>query len=150
MGNIEIEGLILTPLKKIFHRQGDIYHAMKKSDEGFLGFSEAYFSNIHYGETKSWKKHLKMTLNLIVPIGEIKFVFFDDRTESKTKNRFFEISLSINNYYRITLPPNIWMAFKGIGKSTNLLLNIANLEHDPFEIERKELNDIPFKWSRND
>lgn len=147
MGVGEIDGVILTPLKKIQHEQGDIYHGMKKSDPGFSGFSEAYFSTILFGEIKSWKKHLKMTLNLVVPVGEIRFILYDEREESSTKYIFFEITLSLNNFYRLTVPPNIWVAFQGIGKSTNLLLNIANLEHDPLEIERKELNNIPYsKW----
>lgn len=145
MDHSEIEGLMVTPLNKIHHAQGDVYHGMKKSDPGFLNFSEAYFSTVNYREIKSWKKHLKMTLNLVVPVGEIRFVFFDDRKGSITRNKFFEISLSINNYFRLTVPPDVWMAFQGIGKSTNLLLNIANLEHDPSEIERRDLNDIHYK-----
>ena len=51
MDNISIEGVILTDLKVIHHPQGDIYHVMKKSDEGFKGYGEAYFSTIKKNET---------------------------------------------------------------------------------------------------
>ena len=51
MGEIDIEGVIVTPLKTIFHPKGDIYHGIKKDDNGYLGFGEAYFSTIKYGET---------------------------------------------------------------------------------------------------
>ena len=84
-----MDGVILTPLKQIPHQKGDIFHAMKKSDIGFDGFGEAYFSTINKGEIKGWKKHTKMTLNLIVPVGEIEFVLFDNRENSQTYNKFF-------------------------------------------------------------
>ena len=39
------------------------------------------------------------------------------------------------------------MAFAGVGEDLNLLLNVANLEHDPLEIERKEsLDAINYRW----
>jgi len=146
MGKTIVNGVILTPLKKIFHPQGDVFHGMKKSDQGFNNFGEAYFSTINFSSIKPWKKHLRMTLNLIVPVGEVRFVIYDDREESSTYNNFMEIFLSIDNYFRLTVPPNVWMAFEGIGKELNLLLNIADIEHDPNEIKRVELTEIPYKW----
>ena len=140
-----ISGIILTPLKQIFHPQGDVFHAMKKSDDGFAGFGEAYFSTIAKGEIKAWKKHTEMTLNLIVPVGKIRFVAYDDRENSATKGVFNEFILSLKNYARLTVPPHIWLAFKGIDEK-NLLLNIANLEHNPNEIVRKNLEEICFCW----
>ena len=37
-----VEGLIVTPLKRIFHPQGDIFHALKRSEGTFETFGEAY------------------------------------------------------------------------------------------------------------
>jgi dTDP-4-dehydrorhamnose 3,5-epimerase len=147
MDEITIDGVILTPLKQIQHPKGDVFHAMKKSDSGFSGFGEAYFSTINYNDTKPWKKHLKMVLNFVVPIGEIRFVIYDDRENSKTYNSFFDITLGTQNYQRITIPAGLWVAFFGAGKDYNLLLNLANLEHDPLEVDRKDdLNDIRYSW----
>jgi len=144
---ITIEGVLLTPLKRIYHPKGDIFHGMKKTDIGFMGFGEAYFSTINPKDTKPWKKHFKMTLNFVVPIGEIRFVIFDDREKSPTKNNFFDVILGENNYQRVTIPPGVWVAFNGIGGEYNLLLNLADLEHDPTEIVRKEnLLDIAYQW----
>ena len=142
-----IEGLILTPLKQITHPKGDIYHGMKQSDEGFSGFGEAYFSTIQKDEIKGWKKHTKMVLNLIVPLGEIEFVIFDDRKESSTFNKFFSVKLSQKNYKRLTVPIGVWMAFRGISSEINMLLNIASIEHDPLEASTKELNEIGYNWN---
>ena len=141
-----IDGVLLTPLRKIFHPQGDVFHGMKKSDAGYVDFGEAYFSTITQGEIKAWKKHLQMTLNLVVPVGKIRFILFDDRENSPTKGIFNEFILSLENYARLTIPPQIWMAFQGLDEQ-NLLLNIADLEHSPDEIERKTLSEINYSWS---
>ncbi len=148
MDTITIDGILLTELKRIPHRQGDIFHAIKKTDAGFMGFGEAYFSTIRFNEIKAWKKHSKMTLNLIVPVGRIKFVLYDDRQESRTKGLFYEVILSPENYKRLTVTPDIWMGFQGLDEGLSLLLNIANLEHDPDEIDRRDLYDpsIPYVW----
>jgi dTDP-4-dehydrorhamnose 3,5-epimerase len=147
MDKIAVAGVLLTPLKRIHHPKGDVFHGMKKSDAGFFGFGEAYFSTINNADTKPWKKHLEMTLNFVVPMGEIRFVIYDDRENSVTKNCFFDVTLGDNNYERITIPPGVWVAFKGVGPNYNLLLNLANMEHDPNEIERKEnLSDIVYLW----
>ena len=71
-----------------------MYHAIKKTDIGFLSFGEAYFSSVEYKLIKGWKKHKKMTLNFIVPIGKIKFVIHDSRTSSKSFGFYQEITLS--------------------------------------------------------
>lgn len=147
MEPMTIEGVLLTPLKQIFHPKGDVWHAMKCSDPGFSGFGEAYFSTIHHGDTKPWKKHLKMTLNFVVPVGSIRVVVFDDRAQSATRGNFFDVTLCHENYQRITIPAGLWVAFSGVGEGLNLLLNVANLEHDPQEIERKDcLDEIPYSW----
>ena len=76
-----MDGVNLTPLKQIHNPKGDIFHAMKKSDVGFNGFGEAYFSTINQDDIKGWKKHTQMTINLVVPFGEIEFVVYDENTK---------------------------------------------------------------------
>ena len=142
-----MEGVLLTPLKQIYHPKGDVFHGMKKSDPGFSGFGEAYFSTVHPGEVKPWKKHLRMTLNLVVPIGKIRFVMHDDRPDSPSKGQTLAVEIGPDNYQRLTVQPGIWMAFEGLDNGLNLLLNMADMEHDPEEVERAELDWIqyPFK-----
>ena len=148
MGTVVIPGMMLTPLKSITHPKGDVFHAMKSSDPGFTGFGEAYFSTIKPGDVKGWRKHLRMTLNLVVPVGEIWFVLQDGRVGSTAQHSFFDVSLSPKNYQRLTVPPGVWVGFKGLGSDLNLLLNLADLEHDPAESENIPLDRISFDWSR--
>ena len=135
-----MDGIILTPLKKIYHPKGDLFHAMKASDAGYEGFGEAYFSNVSHNEIKGWKQHTEMTLNLIVVLGEIRFVIYDERA-------FFNVTLSINNYQRLSVAPGLWVAFKGLSAS-NMLLNLASIEHMPSESNNMALDGFDYDWSK--
>ena len=141
-----LEGVSLTPLKIIPHPKGDIMHALKGSEPDFKGFGEAYFSTVNTGEIKGWKMHHRMVLNLVVPAGKIRFVLFDERPESESYGKTWEVIISAQNYQRLTVPPLVWMAFQGLGDETNLLLNIASIEHDPKEAEGRSIEEIDFKW----
>ena len=134
-----MDGVTLTPLKKITHPKGDIFHAMKASDDGFSGFGEAYFSTVNQGEVKGWKKHTEMTLNLVVVTGEIKFVVYDD-------NSFYSVKLSKNNYQRLTVEPGLWLAFKGVS-AENMLLNLASIEHNTNESENVDMYGFDYNWN---
>jgi dTDP-4-dehydrorhamnose 3,5-epimerase len=144
-----IDGVLLTPLKVIDVHGGDVLHGMKHRDPGYSGFGEAYFSTIEPGVIKAWKRHKKMTLNLIVPMGMVRFVIFDDRKNSKSYGKYQDVILSRSNYCRITVPPMVWMGFQGMGKNTSMLLNIADIEHVPEEADRKVINEIKYDWELN-
>jgi dTDP-4-dehydrorhamnose 3,5-epimerase len=144
-----IEGVIVSPLKVINVKGGNVLHAIKASDSEYRGFGEAYFSMIEKGIIKGWKRHKEMTLNLIVPIGAIRFVLFDSRDNSVTAGKYFEVDLSLEYYNRLTIPPMIWMGFQGLEEGFSMLLNIANIPHSKSEVEQKELNEIYFDWRSN-
>ena len=135
-----MDKIALTSLKKIDTGKGNVLHAIKRSDAGFAGFGEAYFSEVSKGEVKGWKKHRTMTLNLVVPIGEVQFVIFNE-----IDGTFCSHNLSISNYNRLTVGPGLWMAFKGI-QSHNMLLNIASIEHDPGEYDTLTIDQIDYDW----
>jgi dTDP-4-dehydrorhamnose 3,5-epimerase len=135
-----MDGVIVTPLKIIHHKKGDIYKIMKKSDKEFYGFGEAYFSTINQNDIKGWKKHKEMNSNLVVATGEIEFVIFNENTKE-----FFNIIISYDNYQRLTISAGLWMAFRGIGNH-NVLLNLSNIEHTPEESENINLKDINYNW----
>lgn len=148
-----IEGVLLTPLKQINHPKGDVFHAMKKDDHGYIDFGEAYFSSILGGLIKAWKCHSRMTLNLVCMIGKIHFVLFDGRENSPTYGKFMETTISPESpelYRRITIPPGVWMAFIGVAEGKSMLLNVADIPHDPTEQVNipAEESDIQFDFNK--
>ena len=140
MGSVSLNEICVTPLKRISVTGGDVLHAVKKSDTGYVDFGEAYFSLVEFGAIKAWKRHLQMTLNLVVPIGEVQFVLID------SVGLIREERIGEGHYARLTIPPGIWFGFQGVSKKTALLLNIADIEHSPDEVERKELDEVKYDW----
>jgi dTDP-4-dehydrorhamnose 3,5-epimerase len=141
-----IKDVLITKLDVIDTPGGSVMHGMKETSAGYTGFGEAYFSQVIKGAIKAWKRHREMTLNLIVPVGTIRFVLFDDREVSNTQ--FQEVIISKNNYCRLTVPPMIWMGFQGLSDDGSMLLNIANLEHNPHEVDKKNIEQIEFNWNK--
>ena len=143
-----IDGVIVTPLRQIFDERGKVMHMLREDSPLFSRFGEIYFSCTNPGAIKAWHLHKKMTLNYAVIYGEIKFVLFDDRPDSKTRGCVQELFLSPENYCLVTVPPLVWNGFKGVGDKTSIVANCATLPHDPNEIERKSHFDvsIPYDW----
>ena len=138
-----MDGVTLTPLKHIILEKGDVLHALKATEDTYFGFGEAYFSQIKYGLVKGWKRHNKMTLNLVVIHGKVKFVVYDE-----VNNRFEEVVLSPDsNYQRLTLAPGLWMAFQGICDGISTILDIIPNTHDPLEADNKDLSEIYYDFS---
>jgi len=131
----------MTQLKRIPTPGGDVLHALKSTEDAFQGFGEAYFSFVEPGAIKAWKQHLRMTMNLVVPVGSVRFVFHDSSTLS-----FREEIIGESNYQRLTVPPKIWFGFQGVATTPSLLLNLACIPHDPAEVKRKTLAEIQFNW----
>ena len=141
-----IDGVKITPLAVIPVPGGDVLHAMKSTDSGYVGFGEAYFSIIQTDVIKAWKRHKYMHLNLVVPVGEVKFVLFDDRKATEN-GEFQEIILSREDYFRLTVPPMVWFGFQGLAHEDSMLLNMANIAHLATEVDRKALDEISYDWS---
>ena len=133
-----IKGVTLSTLKVIEQDKGDIYHVLKKNEESYRDFGEAYFSSVQQTVFKGWKQHLQMTLNIVVPVGAIRFYFVQENSNSDLLETA-SVELSPLNYLRVTVQPGVWMGFKGVDQGLNLLLNIADIPHDPSEaISRTE------------
>lgn len=143
-----IEGVVITPLKQILDERGKVMHMLRSDADTFSGFGEVYFSCIYPGAIKGWHLHKRMTLNYAVPCGNIKFVLFDARPHSKTQGVLQEIFMGVDQYVLVTVPPNIWNGFKGVGSETAIVANCASIPHDPTEIERLNPFDpsIPYDW----
>ena len=144
-----IEGIQISPLKKHVDERGMLFHMMRKDFDIFKEFGEVYFSFTNPGIIKGWKKHLKMTQNFAVPIGEIKLVLFDGRKSSKSYRKINELKLSPENYQLVTIPPNIWYSFQATSKIPGMIANCTNIPHDPEETHSKELDspEIPYNWN---
>ncbi len=143
-----IQGVDFHPLKQIPDERGRVMQMLRRDDPWFERFGEIYFSVVYPGVVKGWHLHKVMTLNYAVIVGRIKLVLYDEREDSPTRGKLQEIFAGEDNYCLITVPPNVWNGFKGLGVEPAILANCATEPYDPSEIVRSDpfSDRIPYDW----
>ena len=81
-----------TDLKVIKTDGGNVLHGYLEKNLDRIDVKEVYFSTIKKSQFRGWKMHKKMTLNLIVPVGEVKVHLIKVGLKDKL-NKHFEILL---------------------------------------------------------
>ena len=144
-----ISGLEIFPVKKLENEKGKLFHVMRSDLPFFEKFGEVYISVTNPNVIKGWKFHEILRQNFVVPVGEVKFVFFDNRPDSPTKGSICELITGEDNYYLIKVPEQIWYGFKTISDKPSYIVNCATHPHDPAESKLIDLEDdlIPYKWN---
>ena len=135
-------GVLLTPLAQVAHPKGAIFHALKAGDDAFHGFGEAYFTQIVHAEVKGWKRHSRMVLNLVVPQGAVRFYVVDEARGTRWST---VLGGAPEQYARLTVPPGVWVAFRGLAPGSSLILNVASIAHDPAEASNCALDTWPLE-----
>jgi dTDP-4-dehydrorhamnose 3,5-epimerase len=146
----EIDGVIITELRQIGDERGAVLHMLRCDAPEFVRFGECYFSEVLPGATKAWKRHRAQTQNVAVPVGRIRLVIYDDRQGSSTRGQVQRLELGRPDaYLRLRIPPGLWYGFTCISPAPALLVNCADLPHDPADGEVLAMNDpaIPYSWA---
>ena len=144
-----IDDVVLTELKQFSDERGTLLHMLRNDDPIFTTFGECYFSEVLPGAVKAWKMHRNQTQNFSVPVGRIKLVIYDNRKNSISNGNLQYVNLGRpDSYFRIMIPPGLWYGFTCISEMPALLVNCADIPHDPQESEIRMLDDIsiPHKW----
>ena len=141
MGKINLDKIRIKKYNIVKNKNGIILKILNNKQSNLKFYKDAYFSFVKYNKIKGWKKHKRMTMTLVVPVGKVKFVFYDD-------DKFKSIIIGDNRFYKIIVPPNIWFAFKGISKDKNVVFNLANVKHNDKEVVRKRNNEIKYNWKK--
>jgi len=144
MDSVSLSKILVTPLKQFDTTTGGVMRGLRSDDDGFFGIQEAYFAWANKDCLSDWKLHQKMTMNLVVVMGSIKFVFCQLHPE-----RLFRVEVvGHERTVRLTVPPGIWFSYSGIGEDINMLANFSDTLHDSDEILRKSIESIPFDWKK--
>ena len=134
----------LKELKTFKLEKGDLFKGLSINDDNYYGFGEVYFTSVMPNLVKGWKKHSKMTLNIIVLTGKVRFVIINKL--EKNNIEYESINLSEKNRKILTIFPNCWFAFMGLGDSVSTITNIANMPHEKLEVQNKKINEFNYKW----
>ena len=137
-----MKNIKVSKINKIELPEGDLYKFIDNKNKNFNEFGEVYFSSIKPKSVKAWKLHKKMTLNIVVPVGKVRFVLFDD-----IKKKMLEVKIGQNDYKLLTIKPNTWYGFQGISNEISLVANLTDMRHDEKEMSRQSDDFFPFDWS---
>ena len=150
--SFSIEGVVVTPLKRIPDERGTIMHGIR-TDEMTRPFGEVYFKKLYAGVINGWHAHERLILNYVCVQGMIKLVLYDLREGSPTHRQLQEIYFGDDNYCRVQIPPGVANASKGLSAPHAILCNIASEPHDPAIRYRRidpHSGEIPYDWKRKD
>ena len=123
-----MDGVKLVPLDKFQDEKGSIFHVIKHP---VSTIEEVYVSTVKQKIVKGWKRHNRMTLNLVVIQGDVKFTISDDI------DTVVHV-LGESNYARLVVDPGLWVCFEGLQKN-NMIINCANFVHDVREYDSRPL-----------
>lgn len=147
-----IQGVLITPLRKISDERGMIMHMLRSDAPHFEQFGEIYFSTAYPEVIKGWHEHTRQTQNYAVLQGMIKLVLYDNRPTSATYEQLMELFIGEDNYQLVRIPPGVINGYKTIGTKTAIVANCATIPHAPDEMLRYDPNGdtVPYKWARVD
>ena len=133
-----------TELRRIETSGGEVMKALTADEADFKGLGEAYFSRVNPGCVRAWKRHNEMTVNVVVPVGHVRFVVADTTTES-TSFTHFDLGPEFT-YGRLTIEPGTWFGFIG-GTEGGLVLNLSDIVHRPDEADGRALDEFDYAWT---
>ena len=148
MTDAALHGVAVRPLRRVHDDRGALLHMLRADDPAFVHFGEIYFSLVHAGAVKAWRRHRRSTSNLAVPVGMIRLVMHDGRIDSPTAKQTMVVETGERHYLLVTIPPGIWSGWQGLGPGAALVANCATQPHDPGEVESAAADsvDVPYRW----
>tara|TARA_B100000989_G_scaffold296217_2_gene278984 strand:+ start:1412 stop:1825 length:414 start_codon:yes stop_codon:yes gene_type:complete len=111
--------------------QGNVYKILNKDSKIYHGFGELYITTLNINVSKGWIYHKKMTSNVFVVKGKVKFFL-------KNNNYTTKKILSENRNEILTIKPKVWFKIVNLVNKTSKIINFASLKHNPNEVIKKE------------
>ena len=138
-------------IRKIPDYRGEVFHIAKLSELSIDNIKEVYGSKCYPGMYKAWHYHTRQTQNYVVIQGMIRLAVSKN---SWTPGSNFDIDFDTHyigdsNYQRITIQPGYINGYTAVGNTAAIVINVTNLEHDPNEMLRYDLNEFNYDWFKN-
>ena len=127
----------------IENEKGKVRKILSKSDRVFNEFGEIYYSEVITNQVKAWKCHTRMQSILSVAYGAVKFVTVSIEGLDYSFKEFLIDDMSGEI---LVIPSNNWFGFKGIQKYKSVIMNFADIQHDPNECITKPITGFDYEW----
>ena len=60
--------------------------------------------------------------------------------------KFSENDNNCSEKLKLLVKKGIWFGFKGLHESDSIIMNVADIEHNPNEVLRKSVNEFKYDW----
>lgn len=149
-----IDGVKIKKLKVIPDERGRLMEVLRRDDELFQGFGQAYMTTTYPGVVKAWHKHEKQTDNIACVAGLVKMALYDGRPGSPTFKEINEFYLGVHNPLLVQVPAGVYHGWMCVSQEEALIINIPtemyNREHPDEQRLDPHTSDIPYDWKRKD
>ncbi len=149
-----IEGVRTKHLNVIPDERGRLMEILRRDDDCFVSFGQAYMTTAYPGVVKGWHYHKVQIDHFVVLQGMMKVVLYDPRKSSSTRGVVNEFFLGDHNPILVQIPAFVYHGLKCISDREAILLNLPS---EPYRYEtpdeyRVAAHDpsIPYDWSRQD
>ena len=136
------ENFLISDLKRIKHKDGDLIKGLSRASAQYAGFGESYYSCVKQGKIKAWRLHTQITNNMVIVQGELNVNLVDKFKRVKS------IKINSDNTKLLTIYPYTWYGFEAVGASDAIIHNITNFPYTESEIRRSDLKTFEGVWCR--
>lgn len=145
-----IQGVEIKPLKRHVDERGYVMEILRRDEDFFRQFGQAYVSACFAGIVKAWHCHQIQHDYFCCLSGNLKVGLYDDRGDSPTQGQTQTVVIGELNPAVICIPPFVWHGFTAVGGQTAVVLNLPTEVYradQPDEL-RRPVDDagIPFTW----
>ncbi len=149
-----IEGVKVKHLRVLPDERGRLMEILRRDDECFTQFGQAYITTVYPGVVKAWHYHKVQHDNFAVVAGMVQIALYDAREDSPTRGEVNVFHVGIYNPMLIHVPPFVYHGFKNVGTDEAIVLNLpTEVYHynapDEYRLDPHS-KDIPHDWTRRD
>jgi len=145
-----IEGVVIKRLTRHVDERGYVMEILRRDEELFRQFGQAYVSACFPGIIKAWHCHRLQFDYFCCLSGNLKVGLYDDRPESGTCGETQAVVIGALSPAVVCIPPLVWHGFSAVGGETAIVLNLPTEPYnprEPDELRRDPFDpDIPFQW----
>jgi dTDP-4-dehydrorhamnose 3,5-epimerase len=145
-----IEGVVVKKLTRHVDERGYVMEILRRDDDLFRQFGQAYVSACFPGIVKAWHCHRVQYDHFCCLAGNLKVGLYDDRPDSPTCGQTQGLVIGALSPALVCIPPLVWHGFMAVGTEMAVVLNLPTELYDyrePDELRRDPFDpEIPFEW----
>ncbi|MHC4661884.1 MAG: polysaccharide biosynthesis C-terminal domain-containing protein [Planctomycetota bacterium] len=146
----EIEGVRIKQLKVIPDDRGKLFEILRRDEEIFIEFGQAYATTCKPGVIKAWHYHRNQTDHFCPIYGELQVGLYDARESSSTKGASMSIEVNpAEQPVLVQIPAGVYHGVTPLEKTEVILLNIPTnaYNYDSPDEYRAPFDEFPdFVW----